>query len=88
MSPKEMQARSKEKVDQVLNLMKVLHIRSEAVQRIDPQTTIIRTEIMWIDDEKYPQLERTSAPEAEPTTEEAAGEKAEAPVEEVKTENV
>lgn len=52
MTPEQMRERSSAKMKQVLELMRVLHVRVEARQRVDEHGFI---ELMpfWIDDEKY-----------------------------------
>ena len=60
MTPQEMQAKSSEKVQQVLSLLKVLNLTLEGHQRVNKQG-IIENVVSWIDNEKYP-----AAPEPEP----------------------
>lgn len=52
MTPEEIRDRSAKKMNQVLRLMEILHIRVEAKQKITEQG-FIETVAMWIDDEKY-----------------------------------
>lgn len=67
MTPEQMQARSKEKVQQVLNLMKTLHLKVEAKQKISPEG-FLENQIFWIDDEKYVPAPVVAAPaESAPT---------------------
>lgn len=54
MTPKQMQENSTKKAQQVMDLMKTLHIRIEAKEKLDPKTGFIEKLIFWIDDEKYP----------------------------------
>lgn len=49
-----MRKSSSDKIQQVLNLMKVLHVRVEAKDKVDLQTGMIDKAIFWIDDENYP----------------------------------
>jgi hypothetical protein len=76
MTPEQMTQKSQEKVNQIINLAKILHVEIQAVQKIDQQSGIIRNEILWIDNEKYP-----PAP-AEPVATEAAQPAQEAPKDE------
>ncbi len=59
MTPEQMQQRSSEKVQQVLSLMKTLHIAVEAKERIDPKSGFIEKMVFWIDNEKYPAPDQT-----------------------------
>jgi hypothetical protein len=68
MSPDEMRAKSAQKVKQVMELMKVLHLRVDARQRVSPDGFIEGT-VFWIDEEKYPQSEKQAAPAAEEKSE-------------------
>lgn len=47
-----MRERSADKVKQIVELMKVLHLRVEARERVSEQGFIERI-VFWIDDEKY-----------------------------------
>lgn len=60
MTPQEMQARSKEKVKQMMDLAKVLNLKIEARQRIS-QEGFIEHVVFWIDEEKYPAMPATPA---------------------------
>lgn len=53
MDPKEMQRRSSEKVKQVIDLMRSLHLSVEARQKLSPQGFLENT-VFWLDSEKYP----------------------------------
>lgn len=53
MKPEQMKERSGQKMRQVLDLMKVLHLRVEAKQVLMPSGFLENT-VYWIDDEKYP----------------------------------
>lgn len=53
MKPEQMKERSAEKMKQVLELMKILHIRVEAKQVLT-QNGFLENTVYWIDDEKYP----------------------------------
>lgn len=64
MSPDEMRAQSANKVKQVMELMKVLHIRVEARERITPEGFVEKV-IFWIDEEKYPEPEKKPIPSLE-----------------------
>jgi len=64
-----MRQRSSDKVKQVLELMKVLHVRCEARERID-RDGFIEKMVYWIDDEKYPM----PPPVVEPVKEEKPAE--------------
>lgn len=57
MTPEEMQKRSAEKVQQVLNLMKMLHITVEARQRVNPEGGFLENIVFWMDNEAYPKKE-------------------------------
>lgn len=54
MTPDEMRKSSSDKIQQVLNLMKILHVRIEAKDKVDLKTGMIDKAIFWIDDENYP----------------------------------
>lgn len=68
-----MRKRSSTKVKQVMDLMDVLHLKIEAKQHINNQGFIENT-IFWIDDEKYPEPEKTAEKEPAQTNEEKAPE--------------
>lgn len=51
-----MKKRSSEKVKQVMSLMKTLHLRTEARDRIG-EGGFMEKVVFWIDDENYPQPE-------------------------------
>lgn len=53
MTPQEMQARSAEKVKEVMKLMELLHVRVEVRKRMD-EGGFITDMVFWIDEEKYP----------------------------------
>lgn len=53
MTPEEMQTRSREKVDKIISMMKLMHVRIEAKQHITQQG-FIENVVYWVDDEKYP----------------------------------
>lgn len=53
MTPEQMKKRSSEKVKQVMDLMKELHLRVEAREKVD-QGGFIEKMVFWIDEEKYP----------------------------------
>lgn len=74
MTPQEMQKRSGEKVRQVMDLAKMLHLTCEGRQRVNLQTGMIELMVFWTDSEKYP----TAEPEPASTGE------AQAPAEEIK----
>ncbi len=61
-----MQARSAEKVKQVMDLMKMLHLKLEAKVRVNQQGFVEPT-VFWTDDEKYPEAAPAieEAPQAE-----------------------
>jgi len=61
MTPKQMQENSAKKVQQVIDLMKVLHIRVEVKEKLDMKTGFIEKLVFWIDDENYP-TEQVPAP--------------------------
>lgn len=77
-----MQQRSREKVEQVMNLAKTLHLNVEARQRVNKATGFIENIVFWNDVEKYPEAPaeaavpvedtRTPAEKADPAPEEAA----------------
>lgn len=68
-----MQARSSEKVKQVMEMMKILHLKVEARQRVSKEM-FIETTVVWTDDEKYPAAEpEGQTGEAEATAEVAPG---------------
>lgn len=71
MTPQEMQARSSEKVKQIMGLMTSLHLRVEARERISQEGFIEKT-IFWIDDENYPSAAPTGATAEAPVQEKAA----------------
>lgn len=52
-----MQAKSADKVKQIMSLMGVLHLRVEARERITEQGFIEKL-VFWIDEEKYPSVEQ------------------------------
>lgn len=54
MNDKQMRESSKKKVQQVLDLMQLLHIRVEAKQKINMGTGVIENAVVWIDEEDYP----------------------------------
>lgn len=56
MTPEEMQKKSAEKVQQVENLMGILHLTVEAKQVLTKQG-IIENKVFFIDKEEYPKLE-------------------------------
>lgn len=57
-----MREQSAKKVRQVMELMKMLHLRVEAKERVNEQGFIENT-VFWVDDEKYPVAERPPVPE-------------------------
>lgn len=66
MTPEQMQARSSEKVKQVLDMMKLLSLKVEAKQRLNPETGFIELMVYWTDSEKYPEAAPAEeAPQAE-----------------------
>lgn len=69
MTPEQMQARSQQKVKQVFDLMKLLHLKVEARERITEQGFIERI-VFWVDDEQYPSA--TPEPAGEKAQEETA----------------
>lgn len=77
MTPEQMQARSREKVKQVMDLMKLLQITVEPRERVTREGWIERT-LFWSDNEKYPQA---PVEERGPEGAEPAQESAEAPEE-------
>jgi len=68
MTPKQMQDRSAEKVKQVMELAKVLHLQLDVRQRVNKNTGFIELIPYWIDNENYPaeapKAEEAAAPEA------------------------
>jgi hypothetical protein len=62
MTPEQMQKNSAKKVQQVLDLLKVLNLRVEAKDRVDLKTGLIEKMVYWIDDENYPTPEAIKAP--------------------------
>jgi Na+-transporting NADH:ubiquinone oxidoreductase subunit NqrC len=74
MSPQETQARSREKVKQVLDLARVLHLSPEAKQQINTENGFIEMKVFWIDSEKYPEAEPEATGETQAPAEEAAEE--------------
>lgn len=58
MKPEEMQKRSKEKVQQVLDLMKSLQLEVAPKRKITKEM-FIEDVVFWIDNEKYPTLPET-----------------------------
>lgn len=71
MTPEQMRAQSASKVKQITELMKVLHIRVEARQRMSPEG-FIENIVFWIDDEKYKAAEPAAKePETEITSDHA-----------------
>lgn len=61
MTPQEMQAKSADKVKQIMSLMSVLHVRVEARERITEQGFIEKL-VFWIDEEKYPEAAAGTTP--------------------------
>lgn len=55
MTPEQMQARSQQKLAQINDLMKLLHVRCEVRERITPDGFIEKI-IFYTDDEVYPSL--------------------------------
>ncbi len=53
MTNQEIQARSAEKVKQVLDLMGVLHLKVEVRERMNLRTGFITREVFWLDNEGY-----------------------------------
>lgn len=64
MTPEQIRARSVEKVKQVTDLMKLLHLRQECKERVD-RDGFIEKQIVFVDDEQYPTVETTPT---EPTS--------------------
>ncbi len=62
-----MRERSASKVKQVMEMMKILHLRVEARERITDQGFVEKL-VFWIDDEKYEQSPEVSG-ETGPTGE-------------------
>jgi hypothetical protein len=56
MTPEQMRENSGTKVHQITELMKTLHLRVEARQRINEQG-FLENVVFWIDEEQYPQPE-------------------------------
>lgn len=54
MTPDQMRDNSSKKVKQVMELLKMLHLRVEAKQRLTPEG-FLENMVFWIDEEKYPQ---------------------------------
>lgn len=73
MTPQEMQARSSDKVKEVMTLLKTLHLRVEARERMS-QDGFIEKIVFWIDDEIYPSAAPEGATAAAPQQEESAAE--------------
>ncbi len=70
-----MREKSQKKVQQVLDFMKLLHIRVEARQRVDTKTGFIDTVVFWSDDEDYkPVLEISPIPTSDEKPEEETAE--------------
>ena len=63
MTPQEMRARSGEKVEQVMSLITMLHLRIEVREKVTNEGFIEKI-IYWIDEEKYIAAEVPVAPEA------------------------
>lgn len=63
-----MQKTSSAKVKKVLEMMKLLHLRVEAREKMNPQGFIERI-VFWVDDEQYPLKEETPAEASATTTE-------------------
>lgn len=64
MSPEEMRAKSADKVKQVTDLMKLLHLTVEAKERVSPEGFIEKM-VYWTDSEPYPSAVPTDAPASE-----------------------
>jgi hypothetical protein len=82
MTPQEMQKRSRDKVQQVMDLAKMLHLRVEARQRVNKATGFIENIVFWADDEKYPEAEQPKGAEDAAPVENPAEVPAEAPKQE------
>lgn len=54
MSPDQMRARSAEKVKQIMQLAKMLHVKFEARQRVDLKTGMMELTVFFTDTEDYP----------------------------------
>ncbi len=52
-TPEAAQKRSKEKVDQIMALAKGLDVTVSAAQRVNRQTGVIETVVLWSDNEQY-----------------------------------
>lgn len=55
MTPEQMQQRSAEKVQQVMDLIKSLNLQVEARERVNERGFIERI-VFWIDEEKYSEV--------------------------------
>lgn len=63
MTNDEARTKSAAKVKQVMELMKVLHLRVEAKERISPEGFVEKI-VFWVDDENYQLDQAPAAPSA------------------------
>ncbi len=68
MTEEQMRERSAAKVKQVMEMMKILHLRTEARERINEQGFIEKV-VYWMDDEQYKPAEPIGPSGGAPTGE-------------------